>query len=720
MSIYGATREEWKRLSNMGIVSELLPIVCNPHAVPSELSKLRYPGKLPTKIVKKGEFSGIHEWPKHKTTKAEAIAWSKEEDHGIGIQTRIIRAFDVDVTDQNLANEIESFIENTLGIELPIRRRSDSPKFLFAFKCNGNFPKRDVVVRILPDNKVEKIEFLATGQQFKAYGTYLKGDGTPPTGCKLEWDWKHYIDQFPEISENKADELWASIIKRFGLSIPTRDGYKNVRITENKHRQSIFPRENFTQECVKDMLSHISPDVSYDIWYKIATALQDGGYPFHIWNDWSSGGKKYRKEEMIPKWNSFTPGRGISIGTLVYLAKEAGWSPRQEEYHHTPLKEAVINPTTGEKIEIATQKNVDICPTINAANLQGVEIPERRWVIKEWVQKGSVTALYGDGGVGKSLISMQIMTCIALGIPFLGLETTKEKVFGFFCEDSEEELHRRQDDINCHYNINFNDLHDVYWQSRVGYENTLMSFVRDGLGSPAEAYAILRAEVLRIGAKLVVIDTAADTFGGNENIRPQVRQFINLLSKLALEIDGAILLCAHPSAAGLSRNDGTGGSTAWNNTVRSRLYISRPVKDKDSQDQNDEYDKLREFSKMKSNYSSRGDAISLQWEHGAFKVIGESIYDKVSEIDKSNQAKNDEIKFLALLGELNRQGRVVSESKNSSSFAPKIMTQMEGGKAISRSRFIGAMERLFATGKIKIDAAGLDTWRHKKNGIVIL
>ena len=36
--------------------------------------------------------------------------------------------------------------------------------------------------------------------------------------------------------------------------------------------------------------------------------------------------------------------------------------------------------------------------------------------------------------------------------------------------------------------------------------------------------------------QLVVIDTAADTFAGNENIRPQVRQFITLLTRLAIAI----------------------------------------------------------------------------------------------------------------------------------------------------------------------------------------
>ena len=70
-----------------------------------------------------------------------------------------------------------------------------------------------------------------------------------------------------------------------------------------------------------------------------------------------------------------------------------------------------------------------------------------------------------------------------------------------------------------------------------------------------------------VGAQLVVIDTAADTFGGNENVRPHVRQFIALLTRLALERDGAVLMLAHPSVTGRTSGSGDGGSTAWSRAV---------------------------------------------------------------------------------------------------------------------------------------------------------
>jgi RecA-family ATPase len=64
----------------------------------------------------------------------------------------------------------------------------------------------------------------------------------------------------------------------------------------------------------------------------------------------------------------------------------------------------------------------------------------------------------------------------------------------------------------------------------------------------------------------------ADMFSGDENSRPQSRQFIGLLKRLARKHDCAFLLLAHPSLTGLNTGSGMSGSTGWNNAVRSRLY----------------------------------------------------------------------------------------------------------------------------------------------------
>lgn len=72
---------------------------------------------------------------------------------------------------------------------------------------------------------------------------------------------------------------------------------------------------------------------------------------------------------------------------------------------------------------------------------------------------------------------------------------------------------------------------------------------------------------------LVVLDTLADLFGGDENNRTQARRFIGICRHLAIETNCAVVLIAHPSLSGMASGRETSGSTAWDGSVRSRIYM---------------------------------------------------------------------------------------------------------------------------------------------------
>ena len=59
-----------------------------------------------------------------------------------------------------------------------------------------------------------------------------------------------------------------------------------------------------------------------------------------------------------------------------------------------------------------------------------------------------------------------------------------------------------------------------------------------------------------IRPKLIVLDNAADIYGGNENDRAQVRQFIGLLRGMAIASGAGVLLTSHPSLTGISTGTG--------------------------------------------------------------------------------------------------------------------------------------------------------------------
>ena len=328
------------------------------------------------------------------------------------------------------------------------------------------------------------------------------------------------------------------------------------------------------------------------------------------------------------------------------------------------------------------------------SSLDGKEVPERQWVVKNWVPVGVVTGLYGDGGTGKTLAVQQLQTCTALDKDWFGQETQAMRSLGVYCEDSSEELHRRQDDINRLYGCTYRDLENMYWLVRLGEDNILMRFEK------GQAYLTEFARQIIVTAKalcatLVIIDTVADTFGGNENDRGQVRQYVQAaLGFIAREIGGTVVVCAHPSRSGLASGEGDGGSTGWSNSFRSRLSLERPKgEDKDTPPDPDE----RLLVRRKANYASRDDVINLRWQTGAFA----SHHD-----DVAPERPSAESVFLDLLERATKEGRRLSDNNRSGNFAPKEFAHHPARQGYRRGDFDRAMRLLFDQGAIRIVGYG--------------
>jgi RecA-family ATPase len=213
---------------------------------------------------------------------------------------------------------------------------------------------------------------------------------------------------------------------------------------------------------------------------------------------------------------------------------------------------------------------------VNPSRFQGLAVPQRLWRVKDWIPARRVTGLYGAGGEGKTLLTQQLLTASAIVRPWIGLPVEPMRTVGLFCEDDEEELRIRQNDINRLYGCSWSDLHRMTWLPRLGEDNLLMTF--DGpQGKATPLFEAFLEMAQDVRAEIIVVDTVADTFGGNENDRGQVRQFVQAcLGRLARQTGAAVLALAHPSRAGQNTGTGEGGSTGWNAAFRSRLYLETP------------------------------------------------------------------------------------------------------------------------------------------------
>jgi hypothetical protein len=75
---------------------------------------------------------------------------------------------------------------------------------------------------------------------------------------------------------------------------------------------------------------------------------------------------------------------------------------------------------------------------VSPADLKGYP-PPREWNVDDWLPCGVVTGLYGEGGLGKSLLALQLQTSMATNKPWLGLSVMQGPSLGVYYEDDHNE-----------------------------------------------------------------------------------------------------------------------------------------------------------------------------------------------------------------------------------------------------------------------------------------
>lgn len=208
---YGATQDDWAHFDLvLGLTADLLPVVSNPGAEISDLSKMKAIGKTPSQYNQQRKVAGFPKWTDRRSTGADVERWAKEPDYGICLQTREIRALDIDIEDHDLAGRVRRHFERAVGCDLPRRARSSSGKQLLAFRVAGGEPLAKRHFRV----EAGLVEFLATGQQFVAVGTH-------PSGARYDWV-GGLPDEFPSIEADVFERAWQQLVEQFAVGDDTR------------------------------------------------------------------------------------------------------------------------------------------------------------------------------------------------------------------------------------------------------------------------------------------------------------------------------------------------------------------------------------------------------------------------------------------------------------------------------------------------------------------
>lgn len=330
----------------------------------------------------------------------------------------------------------------------------------------------------------------------------------------------------------------------------------------------------------------------------------------------------------------------------------------------------------------------------SAASLKGKPVPARQWLVPGLVPQKTVTLFSGDGGTGKSLLALQLAVAAVAGTGWVGKSVQQGTALLISAEDDDDELHRRLDDILRAEGRSYEDVAGLTLRSLAG-EDALLAVDSQIALMETTLFKELERRAASDMPALIVIDTLADVYPANENDRAKVRQFVGILRGLAIRQKCAVMLLGHPSLTGLNSGSGTSGSTAWHNSVRSRLYMSRITQDGYEPDT-----RKRVLSVKKQNYGETGAEIGMSWQDGVF------VPDAVeASLDRMAGAAKAERVFLKLLRAFTDQGRRVNHA-GGTNYAPKLFSEHPDNEGLTKRAFKAAMEGLLAAGKVKIEADG--------------
>lgn len=408
---------------------------------------------------------------------------------------------------------------------------------------------------------------LGPGLDIRSRGGYIVGAGSTIDGKEYTADWREIADA-PE---------W--LVLKLGMVEPKLGTMEPIVDAPSAPDRAIH-------YLLHEAPLSVEGEGGDDTAFRVAAKVKDFGVTSQQAFDLLA---EHWNERCSPPWSA------DELQTKVRNAYEHGKNPPGIAAPEAIFKPVVDTP--------ATTADLDF---VDFGSLAHRQPPPREWVVDEYVPRRAVTALFGPGGHGKSLVAQQLAVSVANGKPWLGLNVKQGKVLGIFCEDDSDEMLRRGADIFGQLLLTPTDgSRDVFLDARAGKPNALVTFNLQHTPTETALLKRIREYCERLRPTLIILDNIAQIFAGQENIRVEVTAFVNVLTGLAREYDCAVLLLGHTAKAEGSEYS---GSTAWDAAVRSRLLLER----------ND--DGTSTLKKLKANYSAL-DERRLEWRQGVFHDV---------------------------------------------------------------------------------------------------
>jgi AAA domain/Bifunctional DNA primase/polymerase, N-terminal/Primase C terminal 1 (PriCT-1) len=169
------------------------------------------------------------------------------------------------------------------------------------------------------------------------------------------------------------------------------------------------------------------------------------------------------------------------------------------------------------------------------------------WLIKGWLPDSGLAMLFGPSGAGKTFAALSMAACIASGKPWHGHKVAQGAVIYLAGEG--------------HYGLRMRVAAWAQANGPEGLENLYISNRGIDLDAPQAAAEVIRAikEPAPTKVSLVIIDTLATHFGGEENSARDTRQLLSAAQVIGRAYNCVVCLIHH---TGLGPADRARGSSS--------------------------------------------------------------------------------------------------------------------------------------------------------------
>jgi RecA-family ATPase len=625
---------------------------------PTEL-RLTLLAKGYTPLPLRGKIPEGAGWQNRTTNENEIKLWSSLYQYATntGVLCRQTPFLDLDILNPQAADAAEALVREKFDDGSPILTRfGKPPKRAIPFQTKTPF-KKIVANLISPNGEMEKIEFLADGQQCAVAGEH------PET--RKNYSWQHGglaawpRDQLPEITEERARDLVnaiaALLIATYGYKLKEPPRAEQAKARENgKHHEANW----------KAYLDNLA---DHDNNTALAEALiASGMHPGAV--------------------------RNLMRQNIEALPEDDRKARRLHELD-SQINSAIRKIGTREQTpEPGLPPPYDISPW------DLTDPPPLEWAVQDLIPLKQVALFSGEGAAGKSTMGLHLAAATTLGQTWLNYFPAQGPAFFIDAEDDIAIIWRRLASVKNLYGTTITEMQQAGLHIWPLVENAALTAVDKNKGSivPTKLYTDLLAKAAEVKPKIIVIASSANVFTGNENDRPQVTAFINMLRAMAIAAQGSVVLISHPSIQGINSKTYTAGSTQWHNAVRARMALhSVTQKAEDEQDSSG----LRILEFFKNQYGPVTASLQLEYRNGLFlPIASKTDFEKAAD-----QARADDV-FMRLMCRFAASSWPLSPNKN----APKtwIVTQFLAEpeareNKVGRADLEAAMTRARAAGKIK-------------------